>query len=534
MDIFVSVLKEKIQGFDKIAIYGCGVVAEMTYHALMECGKKAEFCVVTKKVNMQDLFQSIIPVYEIGEKAEYINNNNVLVLIGVSELYEKEISEILQKFQIKNYLCITDFERMRVYERYMNMSESECLDEIAEWYAQQEGHIDKKSALDIVMKNINAKRDENKIVFAIGALTPRLLKIADALREQGYEIKLIASPQSAMQDFCINALEKKRFTCVYCVSIMEFVCRILMERSKIIHLFTTLSNSWIDRILINMKELLSPIVYDEYDIYSLCYTGMDKSLLENERYCLEHADAVCNRGYEIEYLVRNGYQVDKSIQFSDYCGNEHVCVAPTETSELSVCYCGNLLSKEESLEWVQNFWDLAELCTAHNCHFHVYPHIWNEKRLQAYIEMDQLYDSFHLHQPIPYEQLKYELSKHDYGVYPINKKNLEQGMIFNLALSARYGSEVITYAHTNKYFDYLDAGLPIIAANPIQLIKFLKTKSVVLEWTIEDYDFDEMRVRRKELKEGVKNAHYELQVRQHVGELLDFYTSVENERIGRQ
>lgn len=56
----------------------------------------------------------------------------------------------------------------------------------------------------------------------------------------------------------------------------------------------------------------------------------------------------------------------------------------------------------------------------------------------------------------------------------------------------------------------------------------------MLDWTIEEYNFDEMRLRRKELKEKVRNAHNGLQMSQHIDELLRFYVSVENERIERQ
>lgn len=532
MDILISVLKEKLYRYDKIAIYGCGAVAEKTHQAILECGKQTEFCIITKKADMQNLFLNKIPVYDFEDKAEYINKNDVLVLIGVSGRYEKEILETVQKFQIRHYLCILDFERVHVYDRYEKMSEQEWLNEIAEWCENHDHCTDKQKALTMLKDDINGKRCEHKIVFAIGALTPRSLKIAEALQEQGYEIRLIASPLAAMQEFCIPALQKMHLACIRCTSVVEFVYRIIAERAQIVHLFTTLGNSKIDRIVITIKKLFPLVVYDEYDIYNLCYTGISGELLDNERFCLEHADAICNRGFEMNCLIQNGYRIEgKFIQFSDYCSNEQVCTTEPESSELSVCYCGNVLSAAESMEWMQNFSDLAAMCAAHQCHFHLYPHLWNEKRLSAYIEMDQENDYFHLHRPIPFEQLKYELSKHDYGVYPMKRIHLEQGMIYNQALDARYGEEVIRYAHTNKYFDYLDAGLPVIAANPVQLVQLLKKKGVVLDWTIEEYDFDEMRRRRKELKKWVQKIHHELQMRQHTGELLDFYNSAEKERI---
>ncbi len=189
MNILVTVLREKIYKYNRIAIYGCGAVAEDTYRALVECGKQPEFCVVTKKESTQDLFQNSIPVYELREKAKDIKKNNIFVMIGVSELYENEIVENLQNFQINHYLCISNFERTHIYQKYESMSVQEYLEEIAEWVVNRDNRIDMQRALRKLKDDIRGSRYENKIVFAIGALTPRLLKIAEVLQDRGYEIK---------------------------------------------------------------------------------------------------------------------------------------------------------------------------------------------------------------------------------------------------------------------------------------------------------------------------------------------------------
>ncbi len=528
MDILITALKKKVMNYRGVAIYGCGKMAKETYDALLKCAKRPEFCVVSQKTDGDEYFQNEIPIYEFSKQADYIKENDIMVIIGVSALYEKEIEETLQRHQVKRYICITYFER---FVRYNHMSAQECLEEIAEWYAGN--HIDKVSEdrhaiLQRLRNAIKQEKDDKKVVFAMGALTPRVLKAAEALLEEGYQIRLIVNQTAVMQDFCEKRLRQMHLTYERCTTLEEFMYRIISENAKVVHLFTNLGNSPIDRILIQNKELFPPFVYDEYDIYNLCYDGMPLQLLENERFCLEHADGVCNRGYEIDYLMDNGFDIKGfRIQFHDYCSSEQISFVQEENDELSLCYAGGIFSEQESIEWSDSFCECARLCAANNCHFHVYPAAWNEEHLKDYIELDRVSPYFHLHQPISFEKLKCELSKYDYGIFPIKRMYFNRGLSLTQGQThIAYRKEELMYATGNKYFDYLDAGLPIIAACPQKLMGFLETKGVVLNWAVEEYNFAEMRKRKGELKKRVLEEHSGLQMRQHIGELTALYDLV--------
>ena len=128
-----------------------------------------------------------------------------------------------------------------------------------------------------------------------------------------------------------------------------------------------------------------------------------------------------------------------------------------------------------------------------------------------YIELYRVNEYFHLHQPISFEQLRGELSKYDYGVFPIKRRYFEKGLTLRQGNSVlKYRKEELMYATGNKYFDYLDAGLPIIAAYPQNLMAFFEMKGVVLDWAVEDYDFDVMKARKRELKTRVLAEHWGL------------------------
>lgn len=535
MDILVTALKRKINEYDGVVIYGCGKVAKETYNVLFKCGVEPEFCVVSKK-NGTDLFADIMPVYEFTARAQFIKEHNILVIIGVSSLYAKEIEDEIQNNHINSYVLITDFERNALYRQ---MTCQECLEEIAQWYVDSHNHdITGMSKFDVQERlnyQIKQERHKNKVIFVMGALTPRVLKIAEALLKKGYQIKIMASETAVMQDFCIAGLREIKLTYEQYASLEELMYRIIDERAEVVHLFTNLTHSWIDRILIKMKQLFPPIIYDEFDIYNLCYEGVLQELLDNERFCLEHADGICNRGYEIDYLIDNGFKIEgKVLQFSDFCSCEQIqrVERKGENDSLSVCYVGGIFSKKESSDWVSNFFEYARRCEENQCHFHVYPFTWDEERFADYINLERENAFFHFHKPITFNQLKYEISKYDYGTFPMKQIYLDKGLTLSEGLSfTAYRKEELLYATGNKYFDYLDAGLPIIAACPQKLMNFLETKGVVLKWTVEKCDFDELKRRKKEFKDRVKQEHYGLQMVQHIEELIDLYDSVVKERL---
>ena len=82
------------------------------------------------------------------------------------------------------------------------------------------------------------------------------------------------------------------------------------------------------------------------------------------------------------------------------------------------------------------------------------------------------------------------------------------------------------YGVTNHFFDNLDAGIPTIAAAPILFAKFFEEKEVLIPWTIEEYDFDELRNRKKEYTQRVMKVQMELQIKRHIYKLEEFYDSL--------
>lgn len=530
MEINKSRLRSCLEDYDHIIMYGCGNYARLIYPFLAELGRIPDCCVVTDKNNCDDFFEGIIPVCTLEEKVENIKKDNVCIIVAVSEKYEKQIEQILQSYEIFNYLLILDFDRnnIRSLERYKDMDAEECIKELAQWRAEEAGvpytdiELEKQKIKRVIQNN---KKNRRRILFVLGVFKQRSLKIAGALQRKGYEVRIFAGPGGRVFQTCLTGLAKLQIPYIECKTIEELMYRMIMEQAGVVHLFTEQWNSRNDRILIQMKSLFPPVVYDEYDIMNEMYIQVlfPQDTFENERFCLEHAEAICNRGYEIDYLKQecNYHICAKTIQFHDYCSDVQCKSDEEYNGELNLCYTGGLPSEEAYYDsYVKCFMELAEQCRQNECHFHIYPAIWDENRWAVYMELEKQNEFFHMHKTVPFEQLKLELRKFDYGVFPMKDMELRKGI-------GIYTKQKMVYSTANKYFDYLDAGLPVIAASPIKLVRFLEEKGVLINWTVEQFDFDELRRRRSEIKKRVLAERETFQIQNHINELTDFYNSLE-------
>lgn len=526
MNIKIARLKKDIAQYNRLVIYGAGDLAKKTNNELIERGIFAEYCVVSSKNENTNRFENM-PLYSFSERIKDMQKSGVITLIAVTELYEKEIEQMLIQNGVKKYLFITEYLRKTIsFEEYKNKTEQEYLIDIAEWCVDAHnvslhdiGFFHKK--LEYIIEKGNVF--ENKIVFAVGNLSPRVIKIADALQKKGYKIEILFYPNVwRNENFCENLVKKSDEHC-FCETIEELMYRIITSYAKIVHLFSYIGVSYIARILIRQKKLFPKLVFEQYDIANemyieACYTQND---FEDERYCLEHADGLCCRGYEQEYLMKVMQYIvrGKVIKFFDYCQNFAFGKrAKSMEKPLSLCYVGGIATERECADASYAcFLEFAEMCEKNKCHFHVYPSSWDEYRFADYIELDSRSEYFHLHKPVSYEKLCMEISQYDYGVHPIRRDFNEKD------INGHYTKNKLIYTATNHFFDYLDAGLPIISAVPVKFIKYFEEEGVLLRWTMEEYNFEELMRRRDELRDNVVVAQRKMCINKKIDDLIEFY-----------
>lgn len=329
----IAELKDKISkitGLEKVVIYGTGEAAARLNTELIKNNIHAEYFAAEKKKADVQYFENM-PLYALDDCASDMRKRNVVTIIA-EPADEKRAEELFMRLGITNYLFLSEY-LFSTFQTYQNKTSQQYLTKISEWYVDA-NHLefdDIKSTKEYLQTVIEeGRQDEKKIVFAVGNLAPRVIKMAGALREKGYAVEVLLYPHMWIRDREIfwNKLSEISSEHQVCGSVEELMYRIIVSQAKAVHLFSEMGKTYIARIMIQRKELFPKLVFDQYDIgnemYTEKYIYATPENLADERYCLENADGLCFRGYEQEYLIEKmGYKMQgKMIQFFDYCSDK--------------------------------------------------------------------------------------------------------------------------------------------------------------------------------------------------------------------
>lgn len=528
VQIRMARLKKELRDYDRFIIYGAGSLAKILNAKLQENNLHADYCVISGNPNDDSTFGEL-PLFSFYDCIADLRKENTVVLIAVTKLYEKEIEGILIKNNVKNYIFAASFVDSITADKYFCITEQECLDELSEWYVEKNGmefeDIDRIRRRLVCEKN--KEPDDDKILFVVNNPSPRVVKITKALVKKNYQIEILFFMAASFRSSYCDELSEMCKDYHHCERIEELMYYALLSNAGVMHVFSNIEYSYVAKILIGIKGLFPRIVFEQYDISNKMYVEDKWSAPKNfeyERYCMEYADGVCFRGFEQDYLVENeSFRISgKKIKFFDYCQDDVIAKNNGRRDSLRLCYAGGIATERQ---WAGAsfacFLEFAKLCEANKCSFHLYPARWNDEFLEDYFKLDRDSDYFHLHRPIPYEKLKYELAQYDYGVHPVRKDYREK------EVNGYYTKQKFIYAATNHYYDYLDAGIPIIAAFPEKFIEYFEAKRVLINWTIEEYDFDYLRKVKGIMRENVKKIQDELKISNNIDRLINFYQSIE-------
>lgn len=535
-DIFSSIKMTKfirdISKAEKIAVYGAGVYAQNLLKILKKKNIKVAFLVVTNK--NEDSLENI-PIHTLEECVLRLQREDIITIIAVDKTKEREIQKNLDRCKIENYLRINDyFRKYAVVAQYQNSTKKDYLDSIVDWHADIFG-LQEKILIDKLKGDIEVPKDPKRIAFVVEMVEPRILKLQKALVSNGFRVTTILKKNAygyngVSDELRKNSIETFEFQCVE-----EAMFYVLRSKSYIVHIFTAWDNCSLAYIFINQKEIFSKVVVERYDVmngmyYRLwnCVDEEFERILMLERFCLEHADGVCFRSFALDFLKDklNFKFLGKTLRFLDYYEEnndlfQEISDNLTDEEELTLCYAGGIVTERDNPNFpAACFLELGKKCEANKCHLHIYPVYWHEEKWKDYIELDRKSRYFHFHHPIEYVKLCQVISKYDFGIHPIRKNIFEKEKTGNLTYNAPL------YASVNKFFDYISAGLPIIAAEPVELVKEFEAKEMLIRWTLEEYDYDELRQRKRKMKESVKKNRDSFMMKNQIKRLIDFYAEL--------
>lgn len=299
------------------------------------------------------------------------------------------------------------------------------------------------------------------LVFVAENVWERPAKLALGLRSLGYPCLLLHIEKLPF--------EAKNFFdySIQCGSPSELLEIAVRIKPDIIHLFsygTDLTSMAIMQLI--RQHIDAKVVFDYKDLFEnvLSYP-QDESRWMQQRYLVENADGLCCRDRQLENYLRVNSMNPSAMQivFPDYCYDFDFEVQEKHASkdEIHVVQIGTFMPEETFPQFYsQGYYLIAQTFANQGVHFHLYPSrfvksIFEQQGGSIYIELSKQNSFFHMHEPVPVEQLIFEISRYDFGIM------LSQGNLFgipeNFALN-----EQSKFGSMTRMFDYLEAGLDVL------------------------------------------------------------------------
>lgn len=362
--------------------------------------------------------------------------------------------------------------------------------------------------------------DEKKIAYIVEHIGGRERNIIRMVRKSGYYVVMLVKKEVLGDaNFSEEIMKLADYSYVYS-SVKELLYALMKtDGVRLIHVFLPWANCDTACILLRHKRFFPKIVIEHYDVMTGCFPGYPSKIYRREKYALQKADGVTYANFMGEVLTRKyGFKIrGEQLLFLSYYDKDEAIEKEHEDTdrELSFVFAGRFLKGEINGDQVVPF---AEMCKENRAHFYVYSatienHVYYE-------EYENKNPFFHYMGNVKHSELINKISNYDYGVCLIDRENYEN--------CEKYGhtKTELQYASTNKFFDYLGAGIPIVSYAHQKLVRKLEEEGMAINSFVEDFDFDMLKKNRESFTNNVSKNRHKYSIQERMYELLDFYERV--------
>lgn len=379
--------------------------------------------------------------------------------------------------------------------------------------------------------NIKAVKKDRKIIIYVGEfLPPRIARLAKwSKRYESFHTILLCHKRGFVEKFSNEEID---YTFLFR---NKWHLRRLVRNLPapyILHGFAPKSKyPYIALQICKKYHTSTPVITDYQDVFVLYY-GLTsnrrwlKKELPYEKLCFQDSDGIVAHSLEPCEGMKLWKIKDKKkrIFFPLYADNDYFYNSPKPFSidDIHLVYAGGVMgSHRDKTHYgtVQFHW-LIDYLSKQKIHFHIYPSPSTIKAdYQEYEQIAETNSFFHFHTSVAQNQLPGELSKYHYGMMPFFRSNSGQSELKH------------KYATTLKLFNYVEAGIPILAGADV----------IYQSWLVERYKLG-IVVPEKEkfadVRKLISTIPYEEQVRnllenrenisleKHIPRLVGFYKSL--------
>lgn len=536
-------LCDKIGCEKKIYIYGAGKYATEIYNKLCIIGWKDRIKnFVVTFIGTQLPYIDDIPVIEFDSQT-FAGTDNI-ILVAVSEAYVEEIRDKLRTISPEKVLYLLDFigSTDNRLERLLSSSFDEfCNAALDEYIWRNPQNFNNKENLknnlqQLLQKYKNKNVQDKSITYIIEEETARDIKIIRALLEKGYNIKVlqyaVKAKYVAEKELLNMNILTERFECAW-----EFMIKSLKHK-PCLYFFDTEASFECASVAIRYRDIWGKVVVAPYETFIGCFINISENVINEEKFCLENADAVVWRYFSKEYLERKmGYRFKgESIHLLDNCGGYEL---PSRIKECSsdgrlklccvVAQIGCFLCEDSSVYTRQaKFIDILDSMDE-SCELNVFAWSASADEERQLADLQRKYKNFKYFLKVEHRDLICRISTCDYGLcvwtneqipdYPIGAEVLLGGIWTCTEGSYRYSV-------ANRYFDYIDAELPIITTLPEKLCDYLQQYDVIVRMNSSNLDVEYLKKNKDYYKKKAKAAKTELLMSKHINILTDLFESV--------
>lgn len=537
MDFGISSLCETLKQYKDIIIYGTGYYAQKIYPYLLQQGLKQNIlCFTQTDISEIDSYDNV-PILSIQELI--CNKPECVVLIATSEIYVDEIKETLLECGYFNLVPLANYvvDRRRNEDDFFALhTYEEYCEAITDWYLKT--HMN-KPVRELLVEELMQRgrtadkgKDFNLIVMICGHISIRSNKIIGALKRRGYKIIMLHYFSNG-HTWCIESLEKLDIMIYKCQYIEEMLYMALQYKPLVYFFEPRWGDCLWTEVMLRNKGCFGKVILSLYDTLNAGYSTQPQNRLDTERYSLENADGIVWKWFIKESMEKKGFHFrGKSILFLDYCdGVSGSLVNHVEESDIlklcTVVGFGYLLCAKRTcrtqytcLARVDEI--MEKIGNRDDCLFHLYVGTMSAQSIELCRQYEKQYKNFKFYLNIEQNRLLEKLRYYDFGCNLYIKGEMPPDDLF---LDDMTGNIMKNHVR-NTFFDYLSAGLPMIATMPQRYLEYIEHYDAIVKMDISNLDIDYLKKNKHYYKENAKIAGKELNIDNEIGRLIDFFNEV--------